>query len=201
MADQIKELIEKINQEGVHSAQEKAREIETVALEKAEMIVAKANTQAKKIMEGAHDEVKRLQESTQAMLKQSARDLLLTLKLEIVALLERLIAAEVSSGLTPEELSRLIEVVIKDYCGQENKEIIIYLKDSDKIKLKGHFLNKLKDTLKKGVELRQKEDIHGGFIISFDGSKSNFDFSNEALAQYLGSCLKPKIAELFKDIK
>ena len=201
MAEQIKELIEKINQEGVQAAQEKAREIESLAQQKAEMIVDKANAQARKAMEDAQDKVKRLEESSQATLKQAARDLLLALKIEIVALLERLMVENVSEALIPEELSRIIAEVIKEYCGQENNEVIVYLKDSDKNKLEGHFLNKLKDELKKGIELRQKADIHAGFIISFDAGKSHFDFSDKALAQYLGTYLKPKVAELFLDPK
>ena len=201
MADQIKELIEKINQEGVQAAQEKAREIEDLAQQKAEIIMRKADAQDKKITEDGQDKGNRLQESSQAALKQAARDLLLSLKKEIVALLERLMVKDVSAALTPEELSRIIAGVIKEYCGQENNEVIVYLKDFDKNKLEGHFLSKLKDELKKGIELRQQEDIHAGFIISFDAGKSHFDFSDKALAQYLGTYLKPKVAELFKDTK
>jgi V/A-type H+-transporting ATPase subunit E len=201
MADQIKELIEKINQEGIQAAQEKAREIEDLAQQKAEMIIRKADAGAKKITEDAQDKVNRLQESSQAALKQAARDLLLSLKKEIIALLGRLMTKDISAALTPEELSRIIAGVIQEYCGQGNKEVIIYLKEPDKNKLEGHFLNKLKDELKKGIELRQQEDIHAGFIISFDSGKSHFDFSDKALAQYLGTYLKPKVAELFKDTK
>jgi len=201
MADQIKELIEKINQEGVLAAQEKAREIENLAQQKAEMIIRKADAGARKITEDAEDKIKRLEESSRAQLKQAARDLLLSLKTEVIALLERLMAKDISAALTPEELSRIIAGVIQEYCGQENKEVIIYLKEPDKKKIESHFLSKLKDELKKGIELRQQEDIHSGFIISFDAGKSHFDFSDKALAQYLGTYLKPKVAELFKDTK
>jgi len=201
MADQIKELIEKINQEGIQAAQEKAREIESQAQQKAEIIAQKANAAAKKIIEDAQDRIKRLEESSQVILKQSARDLLLTLKNEILALLERLIAKDVSAVLTPEELSRIITGIIKEYAGQESKEIIIYLKDADKAELESHFLNKLKTGLKKGIELRHKADLQAGFMISFDAGKSHFDFSDQALVQYISFYLKPQAAELFKDTK
>ena len=75
----------------------------------------------------------------------------------------------------------------------------MYLKEQDKIKLEGHFLNKLKGELKKGIELRGQADIQAGFIISFDSGKSHFDFSDKALAQYLGSYVKPKVAEILRE--
>lgn len=201
MADQIKELIEKINQEGVQAVQEKAREIESLAHQKAEAIVRKAEAQARVIIENAQDKVNSLQESSQVILKQAARDLLLTLKAEITVLLERLITKDAGAALSPETLFQIISGVIKEYVSGENKGVIVSLSDSDKKKLDGYFLNKLKDELKKGVELRHQEDIQAGFIISFDAGKSHFDFTDKALAQYLSSFLKPQIAELFKDVK
>lgn len=201
MPDQIKELIEKINQEGVQAAQEKAREIEADARQKAEIILEDANAGAKKIIEEAQDKVNQLQASSQAILKHSARDLLLALKIEIIALLERLVRDDVSAALTSDELSRIIAGIIKEYHSHENDKVIVYLKDSDKNKLEGHFLNKLKEELKQGIELRQQANIQAGFIISFDAGKSHFDFSDKALAQYLSAYLKPKVAELFKDQK
>ncbi|MFH0828473.1 MAG: hypothetical protein V1919_04830 [Candidatus Omnitrophota bacterium] len=201
MADQIKELIEKINQEGVQAVQEKAREIESQAHQKAEAIVRKAEAQARVIIENAQDKVNSLQESSQVILKQAARDLLLTLKAEITVLLERLITKDVGAALLPETLFQIISGVIKEYVSGENKGVIVSLSDSDKNKLDGYFLNKLKDELKKGVELRHQEDIQAGFIISFNAGKSHFDFTDRALAQYLSSFLKPQIAELFKDVK
>jgi V/A-type H+-transporting ATPase subunit E len=201
MADQIKELIEKINQEGVQQAQQRANQIEQEAQAKAEAIIQKANSQAKELIEDAQEKVKRMQESSLSSLKQAGRDLLIVLKKEVVDLLEKIIAGEVSSGLTPDELSKIIAGLIKEYCGQEKQDVVVYLSEADKNKLEGHFLNKLKDELKKGIELRSQADIQAGFIISFDAGKSHFDFTANALAEYIGSSLKPKVAEILKDIK
>lgn len=201
MADQIKELIKKIQEEGVGAAQQEARKIQQDASQQAQAVLEKANSQAKKILEEAEEKIKRLEASSQSTLKQAGRDLLLSLKKEIMAMLERLIAAEVRAALTPEELAKIIATLIKEYCRQEHKEIIIYLKEEDRDKLEKHFLNKLKGELKKGIELRGEDSIHAGFVISFDAGKSHFDFSDKALALYLGSYLKPKAAELFKDSK
>jgi V/A-type H+/Na+-transporting ATPase subunit E len=201
MADQIKELIEKINQEGVAAAQEKARQIEDDARAKAEVILEKADNQAKKTVSEAEEKVLRLEASSRAALQQAARDMLLSLKKDILALLERLMVKDLSAALPAEALSAIIAGIIKQYCAQDSDEVVIYLSGQDKAKLEGHFLGKLKDELKKGIQLRQDSDIQAGFIISFDSGKSHFDFSDQVLAKYLGVNLKPKVAELFKDIK
>ncbi|MFA5099565.1 MAG: V-type ATP synthase subunit E, partial [Candidatus Omnitrophota bacterium] len=108
MADQIKELIEKIQAEGVQAAQDKAAEIENEARQKADWIVQKAQAQAKKIAADGQDAAARMQASGQAALQQSGRDVLLSLKKEIGAMLQRVIASQVAAVLTAEELSRII---------------------------------------------------------------------------------------------
>jgi V/A-type H+-transporting ATPase subunit E len=199
MADQIKELIEKINQEGVQAAEERGRQIESQAKAQAEMIVHKANSQAKKMIEEAEEKVARMQQSSEASLKQSGRDVLLALKSRISQLLQKIIATEIRASLNADELSRIIESIAKEYCAKENKGAIIYLSAEDKNKLEAHMLNKLKDEIKKGIELRSQDDIQSGFVISFDEGKSSFDFSDKALVEYIGQSLKSNVAELLKD--
>ncbi|MCK9594079.1 MAG: DivIVA domain-containing protein [Candidatus Omnitrophica bacterium] len=201
MSDQIKELIEKINQEGVVAAQEKAAQIEKQAQEEADMIVRKAQAQAKKIVEDAQEKVERLKESSRAELQQAGRDFLLGLKEGILGLLERVIVKDVAVALTAEELSQMISGIIKECCGQGGKQAVVYLSAPDKSKLEGHFLNKLKNELKNGIELRQGDDIRAGFMISFDAGKSHFDFSEKALVQYLQTQVKPKVEQILKDTK
>jgi V/A-type H+-transporting ATPase subunit E len=201
MADQIKELIEKINQEGVQAADEKARQIEAQAKAQAEMILQKANSRAKNILEEAQANVKRMQESSEASLKQAGRDMLLALKSQVNQTLQNIISAEVSASLNPEELAKIIEGLVKEYSARDNKGAIVYLSAEDKNKVENLFLHKLKDELKKGIELRSQDDIRSGFIISFDAGKSSFDFSDKALVEYMGFSLKAKVAELLKDTR
>jgi V/A-type H+/Na+-transporting ATPase subunit E len=201
MADQIKELIEKIQTEGVQAAQSKAQEIENEAKEKADWILQKANAQAKKIIEDAQDTAKRVQSSGQAALGQTGRDVLLSLKKEIVSMLQRLIQAEVGALLKPEELSKIITSMANTYGSKSGSDIAVFLNDQDKQALEKHFLEKLKMELKKGIELRLQEDIRAGLTISFDNGKSQFDFTDREIANYVGSFLQPAIAKLLNNNK
>ncbi len=198
MADQIKELIEKINQEGVQAAEAKARQIEQEARAKAESILQKAESQAKKMIEEARDRIESLEVSSRTALQQAGRDLLLSLKQDILAMLERLMGAEVSAALTPEALAAIITVLTKEYGRGQDAGVMVYLNERDKRVLEEAFLNKLKDELKNGIELRAQDDVQSGFIISFDSGRSHFDFTGQSLAQYLGAQVKPRLAEIFK---
>ncbi|MDD4940872.1 MAG: V-type ATP synthase subunit E family protein [Candidatus Omnitrophica bacterium] len=201
MADQIKELLDKIQAEGVQAAQDKAREIEKESRAKADWIVQKADAQAKKILEDAKEASDRMQASGQAALQQAARDVILSLKKEIFAMLERLIAAQVSAALTPEALSAIISSLVRAYADKSDSAVIVYLKEQDKKTLEGHFLKELQDQSRKGVELRSQDGISAGFIISFDNGKSQFDFTDREMAVYLASLLKPSIAQLLDEQK
>ena len=201
MAEQIKELLEKIQKEGIEAAEEEARQIESRARQKAEDIVQKAQAQAAKLLEEAAERVRRNEESSKAALKQAARDMLLSLKDQIISLLEKVIAAEIGSALSGEELARILSSLIKEGCAHEGKDIVIFVKEQDKEALEAHFLNKLKQELKKNIEIRTSGQIRSGFIISFDSGKSQFDFTETALAEYVGLILKPKLAELLNQTK
>ncbi|HNQ49933.1 MAG TPA: V-type ATP synthase subunit E family protein [Candidatus Omnitrophota bacterium] len=201
MADQIKELLDKIQAEGVQAAQDKAREIEKESRAKADWIVQKADAQAKKILEDAKEASDRMQASGQAALQQAARDVILSLKKEIFAMLERLIAAQVSAALTPEALSAIISSLVRAYADKSDSAVIVYLKEQDKKTLEGHFLKELQDQSRKGVELRSQDGISAGFVISFDNGKSQFDFTDREMAVYLASLLKPSIAQLLDEQK
>lgn len=198
MAEQIKDLIEKIQQEGIQAAEEKAKEIKKEAVQKAAEIIEKASVEAHKIVASAKEEALKLQDNTKAMLAQAARDMLLGLRKEILSSLDALVVSDIRQALMPEELAKIITSLIKDNSGKEKGEIIISLRKEDLERLEKGFVQRLKEELKEGIALRPSADILGGFNISYDGGKSHFDFSDKALAEYIGAYLKPAISEILK---
>ena len=197
MAEEIKELIEKIQQEGIQAAEDKAKEIEDEAYQRANEIVDKAKLEARKLRESAEQHAKKTEVNTKELLRQSGRDLMLSLKKEVNKMLENIISAKVHQALTPEELSKAISSLVKG-CSKEKAEVIVTLNKHDLEKLEHGFLSELKDELKKGLTLKPSEDIRAGFVISFDAGKSQFEFTDKALSEYIGSYLKPKLAEFLK---
>jgi len=196
MAQEIKDLIAKIQQEGVQTAQVQAAQIKAQADADALKIISEAKTQAQKIVEQANVQAKKLEDSTQATLRQAGRDLLIILKQEITSMLDRLIRLQLQQALTTEELAKIISALIKAAPLSLGSQIVVSLNKPDKDKLEQGFLKQLIEETKKPIVLKSAEGIDSGFIISFDASKSVFDFSNQALCDYISGSLRPQLSRI-----
>ena len=198
MTEDIKHLIEKINQEGVQAAEAKAGEIEEQAKRQAAEILDKAKKESQRLLAQAQDKLKVMEEKQKHLLAQAGRDFMLSLKKEITAAIERLIIEDVRQALSPEAMHKIITEVIKNYGGQHKDDIVVSLKAEDAEALQKHYLAKLKEESKKGIILKPSGEISGGFTISFDAGRSQFDFTDSALADYIGTYLKPQLNEILK---
>ncbi|MBM3250406.1 MAG: hypothetical protein FJZ09_06170 [Candidatus Omnitrophica bacterium] len=196
MAEDIQGLIEKINREGIAAAEEKARRIEEEARLEAHRIIEKAQAEAEALVNEARNKISVMEEREKALLAQAGRDLLLVLRKEINAMLERLIIQDVRHALTPEAMFKILSSLIQHVCARDRDEIVILLNKEDARRIEESFLVKLKEETKKQIALRPAEDIRAGFIISYDAGRSQFDFSDKALAEYIGTFLKPKLKEI-----
>lgn len=200
MAEQIKELLEKIQREGIKAAEDKAQAILKEAESKAQAMIKEAQKEAQLIALAAEDRAAKLEESGRASLKQAGRDVLLSLKAEINGMLGRLVTERVRQALSAEELSQILGRLIKEAGTQDRPEIVVTMSKEDSDKLEKGFLAELRSNARKGIKLAASDSMRGGFTISFDSGKSLFDFTDKALAEYIMSLLSPKLAEVL-DVK
>jgi V/A-type H+-transporting ATPase subunit E len=198
MAEDIKDLIEKIQQEGVKAAEDKAKEIEGQAKQQAEELIKEAKAAAKKITADAQNQADKMQESAKISLQQAGRDLMLGLKKEISDMLGELIIYAAREALKPQELVKIIASLVKNYNEKDKENIRIELNKADFEKLEEGLFSELGREAKKGITLKGEDDILAGFTISFDAGKSRFDFTDRALADYIGARLKPKLKEILE---
>ena len=199
MAEEIKSLIEKIRQEGILAAQKKAEEIELQAKAKAQEMIAAAKVQANRLVSDAKAKEDQFKKSSEEALKQSARDIMLSLRKEINAMLDKIAIAKIHEILTPSELSRIIAGLIKNIQSKDSGQIVISLSKEDLKKLEGTFLKEIKDEVKKDIILKPSEEVISGFIISYDSGRSCYDFSDKSLAEYIGTYLKPKLKGILEN--
>ncbi|MEI6457206.1 MAG: hypothetical protein WCO93_13025 [bacterium] len=199
MAEEIRDLIEKINQEGIRAAEEKARNIEAAAKQRADDTLAQARREAEEMIAAAKDRIFREDEKGKTLLAQAGRDLLLSLRKEINAMLGRIVVSEIRQVLTPEALSKLLSEVVRNYSAGESSDSTVFLNKEDLEILEKKFLHKLREETKKKIVLRPAEEISGGFTISFDDEKSCYDFTDKALAEYIGTNLKPKLNQILQE--
>jgi vacuolar-type H+-ATPase subunit E/Vma4 len=114
-------------------------------------------------------------------------------------MLGRIVVSEVRQALPPEALSRLLSEAVRNYSAGERSNIMVFLNNKDLEILEKHFISKLSEETKKTILLRPSEEISGGFTISFDDGKSCHDFTDKALADYIGTYLKPKLNRILKE--
>ena len=200
MTQQVQELIDKIKNEGIEAARQKPQEIETEAQKKAQQIIQEAQAKANRMMTDAKEEIKKSEAASRMALSQASRNTLLGLRKEIENTLKKIIIKEVQDTLTHEQLFDLLSTTIKTFLSTASNggSVEITLKPQDSAKIKDAFLTKLQSQIKKTIEVKASDEVGRGFVISFDGGKSSFDFSDESLAEYLASYLNREIADLVK---
>jgi len=198
MPEEIKGLIEKIQKEGVEKAREDGRKIVEEARKASAGIIEKAKQEADAIIQKAKEESGRAKESTEASLRQAGRDLLISLRAQINALLKKVITHKASEALTPQEMAKMIQALINGYAQKQKPDKIeAFFSKDDLAKMKDGFLGKLSEEAGKGITLKSSDDISAGFTISFDSGKSHFDFSDQALADYISGHLNKELAKIF----
>ena len=200
MSENLKDLLEKINQEGIKSAEEKAKAIESRAKLYSEKMLIDAKKLANEVVQKAKIEAEQIKINANLNVKQASRDLLLSLREDIKKIFNKLIADEINKALSSTEIAAILADLIDKYVGQngQSSDIKVLVKKEDLEKIKNTFISKLKDKIKSGVEFKPSVNINAGFSISFDKGKSYFDFSDEGLLEALGAYLNPELAKLIK---
>ena len=195
MTQEIKGLIEKIQQEGIQVAEEKAAQIQNQAQETAKQIIIDAKAEAQKILLQAKQEVARSQESTKSLLAQAARDMLISLRAEIQAMLHSLLVTYSRQALPAEALGKIIAVLIKEYGMQRKDTVVVTLRTEEVEKIGKILFSELGEQAKKGILLKGSDDVQAGFLISWDGGSSQFTFTDQALAEYIAVALNPRLKD------
>jgi len=199
MVEDISDLIEKINQEGIRAAEEKAHTIEAEAKQRADTILSRARADADEMIAAANERIRNEDEREKALLVQAGRDLILSLRGEIDAMLGRIVVSDSRQSLTADTISRILSEIIRNYDMAERSDITVTLNGKDLELLEKHYLQKLRQETQRGIMLRPGEDIQGGFTISFDNGKSCYDFTDSALAGYIMTYLKPKLRKILRE--
>ncbi|MBP7056179.1 MAG: hypothetical protein KBB52_04950 [Candidatus Omnitrophica bacterium] len=198
MTEDLKGLIEKIQEEGISAAEAKAHAIETEAKKRASDIIEDARKKSEDMIHSAKKEVERSRESTEATLKQAGRDLILSLRQEINSILGKLVEYHVHKALNPEGISHIVASLLKNQNRPEKDGIVITAKREDLEKLEKALLEELGHKAREGITLKPSDAIRGGFIISYDSGRSYFDFSDKAIVDYISEFLRPRIASILK---
>lgn len=199
MEVQLQELIDKIKQDGVNSAEKKAAEIIKAAEEKADSIKAEAEEAASAMTKKAQEECALFEKAAISSIQQAGRNTLISFRECLAAELDSLIRFETNKAYDSSVLQNLIPEAVKEWIKKENTEdLSVILSEKDAQILGDAFLNSLKAKVSGGIELKSDSRMRAGFRIGTKDGGAYYDFSAEAVAAMFSSFMSSKTAQILK---
>lgn len=196
---QLQELIDKIKQDGVATAESEAAKIIATAEKKAESIISSANEKAEEIKKTAKVEAEKMEKAGEEAIIQAGRNMLLSFRDSLVGELNVLIQAETAKAESKYVLSKLIPETVKAWAkNTDASELSVLLSEKDLKELESTFTSELKAEISKGLEIKPDKTLQAGFRIGVNNGAAFYDYSAESLAEMFSTYLNPKIAGLMK---
>jgi len=195
MEMELKNLIEKIKQDGVAQAEADAAKIIQDAQAKAADIITKSTKDAQRIVSNTQQESENFRKSSETALKQAARDALLALRVRVSEFFARVVKDKVAEELHPEALKDIILKAVEYSMKTGVTDIEIVLNDKDKKALEKILFAALRKEAKERVILQEKQGVQGGFRIGAKGAGSYLDFTDQAIADGFRRYLNPKLVD------
>jgi len=188
--EDLQNLLEKINREGVEKADAEAKRIIDAAQAKADALVKKAQEDAARAKADAEKDAAAYAARARESVGQAARDVVLGVKDAVTALLERILVKEVDRALLDEKtFLDLVSSAVKDLtgpgevtCGPKLAKAL-----AARLASAGSFT------------VVTNETQEAGFTVKTDGGRIEHAFTGEVIAAELAKRLRPDLAELLKE--
>ncbi len=202
MAEQLQELLERIQKDGVDQAQAEAERILAGARAEAERLVKAAHAEAEQLRRQAEADGKAFAERGETALKQAARDVLLALGACINRALRGLVGADVKAALAdPETLGRLVEQAVTAYAqapeGRQRLEVLLPQDQLEAVRRYGQA--RLAEALRAGLSFTGDGHIIAGFRVAVAGDRIEHDFTENAITSALCELLRPQVAAIVRE--
>jgi V/A-type H+/Na+-transporting ATPase subunit E len=194
MTEDLQQLLEKIQRDGVDKAQTEADAIVQKARQEAESIVAAAREQAEKSRSEAQSEADAFARRAEESIRQAARDVLLHVEKSVTTLFETLLRKQVDQALDSAEIATtLVQAAVK-----------AYLEGNGGIELAAS--EKMLDTLRaavsamaaEGIAVELDRSVGSGFRVKLADGRIEHDFTGAAVAETLARQLRPGLAAMLK---
>jgi len=196
---QLKELIDKIKNDGVKDAEESAARILSDAKEQAAAIIRNAQNDADKIRETAVADAEKSERSGREALRQAGRDLILTVKAEIEALFGKVLEKETAEVLDSSLLPELVSAAVKSLSSLDEADLEVLIPENRFSEAERALQARLSSDFASGVEIRPFKGLDAGFRVSKKDGSAFYDFSDTEIAAMLGRYLNPRLANLLSE--
>ncbi|MCK5735580.1 MAG: V-type ATP synthase subunit E [Spirochaetaceae bacterium] len=196
---QLKELIDKIKNDGVKNAEENAARIIADAEVQAAAVLTTAQANADKLRETAIADAEKTERSGREALRQAGRDLILTVKGEIEALFSKVLKQETAKVLDGELFSELVSSAVDSLSGEKLVALDVLVPEKNFSELENGLLSSLGKELSSGMEIKPFKGLNAGFRISMKDGSAFYDFSDSEIAAMLSRSLNPRLASLLSE--
>ncbi len=199
MEGKLKELTQKIYNEGLEKAQKEGQIIIKKAEEEAKHIVDNAKKEAEHILRKAEQEAEQLKQRTLSEVKMASDQAMASLRQEITRMLtESVIKPGIKDTLADENIvgEMILALAQKWSPDQGSLDIAVVLPEKQKDKLISWFKARAGKLLEKGMELRFESRMEGGFKIGPKDGSFLLSFTEKDFAEFFQSFLKPQSKEI-----
>jgi V/A-type H+-transporting ATPase subunit E len=194
MTQDLQQLLEKINKDGVEKAKSETLKIIDQANAQAKAIVATAAREAEQLVAHAKQEADAFEHRAEETIRQSARDTVLNVEKSVTEMLTALLLKDVSITMnSPELVAQLASEAVRAYIQEKGEmDVVASAKLVDVIRAK------LASEAVKGVTVVSDAHTGSGFKVRLENGRVEHDFSGAAVADALAKNLRPKLAALLK---
>ena len=200
MPEELQGLLDRIHKDGIQKMEVKKKELIKQAQKEADAILKNANAEAEHIIKKSKETAKRDEERAKATIQQTARDVIIALKAELLDRMNICIKNLVSDAMTPDLMSNIILKMADSYSktSGKNDSLSLIFSPKDLDKMTKHFNVNLAKNLKDQPEIFEGLDFGAGLKIGFKGSDVFLDFSDNALTEIITGYVGPRLASMLE---
>ena len=201
MADELQALLDKITDQELQKTEAEKAKILSQAKEEADATVQKAKEEAKSIVENAKREAAILQQKGEEALRQSSRDVLLSLRSELEKRVKQAAESLLNANMKPTTIADIVSKLIVNFVKADGSSdnIQILLNPDDVAMVEEALKASLADNLRANCALAPSHAVNGGFKLLFKDAGVMYDFTDKALAETVAAGLGGKLASVITD--
>jgi len=200
MAEQLQELLDRIQKDGIDKAEANATRVEEETRTRAAALISEAEEKAMGILAKAEKDAQLFVDRGNNALKQAARDAVLSVGDAVNRALAAIVEKKVGDVLTDDGFADVVKSAVLAYCSAETGEtdIELLLPEDQKDKTADFLIGEMAGQMKNGLTISGDKSVISGFTVSLKGSGIQHDFTGEAITDALCKLLRPHLAEIVK---
>ncbi|OGV32055.1 MAG: hypothetical protein A2020_14115 [Lentisphaerae bacterium GWF2_45_14] len=202
MAEDIQGLLQRIHDEGLKKADTEKEKIISDANIQADSILKKAREEADSIVKKAAEEAAGSEARAKAAIKQAARDIILSLKEDLMARLNKVVKGSIDEAMTAEFMGKILLEMLKNYKDKNQgtePELDILLNPKDLEKMEAALKSSLAEELRQNPSITAVSDFSAGLQIGFKGNDVFFDFTDDTLTEIICHYIGPRVSAMLND--